>query len=150
MAKNTDELLAVGGIDLTPQWSGVVRIYIAAMENGTNEAKSAATTELLRMAKLADIGVALEKERRATAYQGFANMATWRMNAWLGNEQGSATALDLIAQDKNLSTEVKADDLERWVEAHLPSVGHGITADLVNDGLASINWREIIEHHEEG
>jgi hypothetical protein len=47
-------------IDLTPNWSGVLRLYLAIYCEGTTaEAKKAALAELVRMAKMADKYVAL-------------------------------------------------------------------------------------------
>lgn len=44
----------VGTIDLTPTWSGVLPVYLAAICDGTPAAQAAARSELMRMAKLAD------------------------------------------------------------------------------------------------
>jgi hypothetical protein len=41
-------------IDLTPTWSAVLPIFIAALQDGTPEGQRAAKEELARMAALAD------------------------------------------------------------------------------------------------
>lgn len=45
----------VGGIDLTPTWTGVLPILFAAMEDGTAEGKRLAKLEFANMAKAADM-----------------------------------------------------------------------------------------------
>jgi hypothetical protein len=51
-------------IDLTPTWSGLLPLFLTAMEIGTDDAKSAARTELERMAKLADAYVESMREAK--------------------------------------------------------------------------------------
>jgi hypothetical protein len=41
-------------IDITPTWSGVLPLLLAALEDGGFEARNAAMAELCRMAALAD------------------------------------------------------------------------------------------------
>lgn len=43
-----------GTIDFTPTWRAIVPIIIAALTDGTDEAKNAAKAELYNMAKAAD------------------------------------------------------------------------------------------------
>jgi hypothetical protein len=42
-------------VDMTPSWSGIVGLYIMALEDGSPSAKQAAREELTRMARLADL-----------------------------------------------------------------------------------------------
>lgn len=44
----------VGVIDLTPTWTAVLPVYLAALVDGSDKAKSAAREELYRMAAIAD------------------------------------------------------------------------------------------------
>lgn len=48
-------------IDITPTWSAILPLLLAAYEGGTFEGKHAAESELRRMAKLADAYVAERK-----------------------------------------------------------------------------------------
>lgn len=48
-------------IDLTPTWTAVLPIFIAALQDGTPEGQKAAKEELARMAALADQYVAWVK-----------------------------------------------------------------------------------------
>lgn len=41
-------------IDCTPTWTGVLKYYLAVLEDGTTEGKKLATQELYNMAKAAD------------------------------------------------------------------------------------------------
>jgi hypothetical protein len=41
-------------VDITPSWQAVMRILIAALEDGTPKGKAAAKEELFRLAKLVD------------------------------------------------------------------------------------------------
>ena len=52
-------------IDLTPTWSAVLPIYLAAYCNGTDKGRTAAETELRRMAELADKYNASLKEEKS-------------------------------------------------------------------------------------
>ena len=53
-------------IDATPTWEGILPLYIGGIESGTFEGIKNATEELYRMARLADLYVAAEKERNLT------------------------------------------------------------------------------------
>lgn len=53
-------------IDATPTWEGILPLYIAGIESGSFEGVKNATEELRRMARLADLYVAAEKERNLT------------------------------------------------------------------------------------
>ena len=53
-------------IDATPTWEGILPLYIAGIESGNFEGIKHATDELYRMARLADLYVAAEKERNLT------------------------------------------------------------------------------------
>lgn len=48
-------------IEATPTWSGVLPLLIAALQDGTEEARDTATQELRRMAKAADLWNARDK-----------------------------------------------------------------------------------------
>lgn len=55
-------------IDITPTWGAVLPLFIAAVQSDSFVARTAATQELTRMARLADIGGAMVKaQREATA-----------------------------------------------------------------------------------
>lgn len=51
-----------GVIDLTPTWSALLPVMIAAIENGTASGRAIAIDELTRMAQIADEYVALSKK----------------------------------------------------------------------------------------
>jgi len=53
-------------IDATPTWEGILPLYISGIESGTFAGIKNATEELYRMARLADLYVAAEKERNLT------------------------------------------------------------------------------------
>lgn len=48
------ERKVIGTIDLTPTWTAMVPLYIAALQDGSWQAQSAARDELMRMARIAD------------------------------------------------------------------------------------------------
>lgn len=50
-------------IDITPTWSALLPVFMAALEYGTESAKDAARSELRRIAQLADCYVASQKEK---------------------------------------------------------------------------------------
>ena len=41
-------------VDLTPTWRAAVQIYMAVLENGTEEGKQSARAELLKLADIVD------------------------------------------------------------------------------------------------
>lgn len=49
-------------IDCTPTWEAASQIYLAVLENGTEEGKEMAREEILRMARLLDQFKADSKE----------------------------------------------------------------------------------------
>ena len=53
-------------IDATPTWEGILPLYIGGIEGGTYEGRKSAMEELYRMARLADMQVAAEKDRNLT------------------------------------------------------------------------------------
>lgn len=52
------------GITLTPTWRGVLPLLLAGYTEGTATGRALALAELQRMAEIADIAVAAEKERK--------------------------------------------------------------------------------------
>lgn len=57
-----DQKTYAGTIDLTPTWEEVLPAWLAVMESGNAEAMEIGRAELKRMAKLADLYVAQQKE----------------------------------------------------------------------------------------
>lgn len=57
-------------VDLTPTWSAILPVLIAAIENGGFTAKQAATEELRNMARLADVGAETVKIQRDAIASG--------------------------------------------------------------------------------
>lgn len=82
------------------------------------------------------------------AYIGWSNYETWCVNLWLTNEVGSAEVLEEIANRQNQSTETRATDLQAWVTSFGPQTGD-MYSDLLHHALDNVNWREIIENHQE-
>jgi hypothetical protein len=52
-------------IDMTPTWEAVLPIYLDAIQYGNGKGYEAAVEELTRMAKLADLYIAAQKEKQA-------------------------------------------------------------------------------------
>jgi len=50
-----DHKTLIGTIDLTPSWVGILPLLLAALQDGSDTAKTAAQAELRRMAQLADL-----------------------------------------------------------------------------------------------
>lgn len=55
------ETKQVGTIDLTPTWTALVPVYTIAIRNASADVRFAVEAELIRMGKLADAYVALQK-----------------------------------------------------------------------------------------
>lgn len=53
--------ITVETIDLTPTWEQATKMLLMLFESGNQEGRATAISELLRMAKLADLYVSQEK-----------------------------------------------------------------------------------------
>lgn len=52
------KIKAIKTLDMTPTWEGVLPVYLMAWTDGNAKGRAAASSELLRMAQLADKWVA--------------------------------------------------------------------------------------------
>ena len=82
------------------------------------------------------------------SYNGYENYPTWNVALWLDNEQGTSDFLFDIANQKRGIYE-RSMELQERVEAWIPDLGASLASDLLGYALAEVNWREIIESHEE-
>jgi len=51
-------------IDLTPSWEGLLPVLLHLLQGETSDSRKVASDELTRMAKLADLYVASQKENK--------------------------------------------------------------------------------------
>jgi len=65
-------------IDVTPTWSGIIRVLIAALEDGTDAGKQVAREEVIRLARQYDGACDAIAELEA-ALKGMIEMATHHM-----------------------------------------------------------------------
>src|ERR1700753_2325028 len=65
MSTKTDKYEGVEKLDLTPTWSGLLPVYLEAFESGNQTGRTAALSELKRMALLADKYVEIVKKAEA-------------------------------------------------------------------------------------
>ena len=86
-------------------------------------------------------------------YSGWTNYETWCVNLWLTDEQESSNDLYVLANDKTEELGAKAEMLRSDVmELYHDTVSEttsGMMYDLLGSALDNVNWREIIQHHEE-
>lgn len=54
-------------IDVTPTWSGILGMLITLIENGSPEGRATAIDEMRKMARLADLYVTSQKEKKNNA-----------------------------------------------------------------------------------
>lgn len=84
-------------------------------------------------------------------YNGYSNYPTWVTSLWLENEIPSNEYLYKLANSDEDVIE-KVDELSNYVENYFIDgfcSPHGLGCDLLGYALERINWREIIEVHEE-
>lgn len=78
-------------------------------------------------------------------YNGWTNRATWLVQLWLDNEQGTQVALYDIARSNRESLANTADGIKDYIEELLPELD-GFAADLMSVAIGEVNWSEIAEH----
>lgn len=57
-------------VDLAPSWVTAVEIYMAVLEDGTEQGKETARAEIRRLASIADAVIAEQKKGKSDATQG--------------------------------------------------------------------------------
>lgn len=87
-------------------------------------------------------------------YNGWSNRETWLVNLWMTNDVGDDDYLRALANDGRpiyeRSDELKETLTDAWNEISNGSgFGWGLWIDLMNDALGTVDWREIIQNHEE-
>ena len=82
-------------------------------------------------------------------YNGWANYETWCVNLWLTNEPTTDEDLTAIVK-RNEESYIKADRLQEYVASLNEEIldKAGLATDLLGNALAHVNWREIVENHE--
>jgi len=82
-------------------------------------------------------------------YNGWTNYETWVVNLWLTNEPATYDDLTAIAK-RNEESYIKADRLQEYVASLNEEIldKAGLATDLLGNALAQVNWREIVENHE--
>lgn len=92
---------------------------------------------------------------------GWTNYETWLVALWIGNDQGSQSYWDEVAQecydraeagDVFTRDEQAALDLSDCLKNEISDEGFplpegGLYADLLNGALSEVNWHEIAEHY---
>lgn len=81
-------------------------------------------------------------------YSGWTNYETWCVNLWLTNESDTEEHLRMLAQT-NAGLSHRADCLKTYVEHMAPIDGATMFVDLLRSALDNVNWREIVENHED-
>ena len=81
-------------------------------------------------------------------YNGWCNRETWIVNLWMTGEQRYYEQLcEIISSQGDLSDQAEA--LEDWIRFEYDGEYSSIWADLINNSLAEVNWREIVENNQE-
>lgn len=78
-------------------------------------------------------------------YNGWTNYETWLVGLWLDNDEGSHHECRAIAR-RAASPFTAGEAIKDFIEECYDLPTTGLVADLVNSGLAQVDWREIGEH----
>lgn len=62
--------MEINTLNITPTWAGILPAYMAVLENGNAEGRKIARAEMLRMARLADLGNEACRALRALNAEG--------------------------------------------------------------------------------
>lgn len=85
------------------------------------------------------------------SYNGWKNHATWCVNLWLTNEEGTNNeCLDIVRHarsDYDAAQGIKAF-VDELVDVELKD-GAGFTRDLVGSALSDVDWHEVVEGFKE-
>lgn len=74
-------------------------------------------------------------------YNGWTNYATWNVNLWLTNDEGSYNYWMERARDSEVNELAIA--LEGEHKEAMPELDSSTYSDLLQHVLGSVNWREI-------
>jgi len=86
-------------------------------------------------------------------YQGWKNHATWAMNLWINNEEGTYNEAREMAEAAKKQAEaddrepavVLADALSEVWEERMPDLGASVWSDLLTSAFRDIDWDEIAD-----
>lgn len=86
-------------------------------------------------------------------YNGWTNYETWCVNLWLDNDEGMQEDMVRICSDKSRSVYDRCTELREYVE-ETPEASEVLekatfVCDLFRSAMDTVNWREIVENHEE-
>lgn len=84
-----------------------------------------------------------------TDYNGWTNYETWLVNLWLGEDfrvYAEEQPDSFACNQYKLSLALK-DYAEEVIGMDTGGVKGGLTADLINSALSSVNWYEIADHY---
>lgn len=93
------------------------------------------------------MNVAESTQTVATEYNGWTNHETWVVNLWMTGDQGYYQQLcEIVSSGDSLDDQAEA--LEDFIRSEYDGDSSSIWADLINDSLDEVNWREIVENNQ--
>jgi hypothetical protein len=80
-------------------------------------------------------------------YNGWTNHETWLVNLWMTGDQSYYEQLcEIVSSGDTLDEQAEA--LEDFILFEYAGESSSIWADLINDSLDEVNWREIVENNQ--
>lgn len=129
------EIKVTGTIDLTPKWAGLIRVFVAAIRDGTDEGRRIAIDELNRLAAFAD-----EMNARPTDDETAERIRLLEAVAVVANETAHCIPPGMARDEMNAALAAAG-----WQVAETPAVDVPADAAAVIAVPAAVPWQRVAD-----